>query len=374
MKRRLVWFFVFVVIGCLVLSAQPVAAGGEDATMGDVELTPVPDTQGEGGPITLELEIPFYGGCCYPLYAYEITGSLDLPQNIEIISGPEPQKYSEVQAKAGGEPEWVNIRWIVTSMVAGEYTIGATASTKNCGSASSFATITVTKGCVISIPEVYPKQPSTERETYINIEAMSPIEGIVIDDVTLYYVTSENELKSLESEEDTLYFGNNDNKKGEPISMSRAEDDSYLWSSKIPKQGSSSYVYYWVVAEDNNQNKTTSSVYILNIEDLAFADMVLTITIWLPIILTIISILVIILILRHLDKVDMKKEGLLVLGSTRISQTDANKNIDDGYQRRLNVRLYAVFGILITVGIAILLWAILSDQLSDLIYVMGGGM
>jgi hypothetical protein len=374
MKKRLVWFLVLVVIGCLVLSAQPVTAGGEDATMGDTKLTPVPNTQGEGGPITLELEIPFYGGCCYPLFAYEVAGSLELPENMEMISGPEPQKFSEVQAKAGGEPEWVTIKWVVKSMVAGEYTVGATASTQNCGSASSTTTITITKGCVISIPEIYPEQPSTERETFINIEAMSPIEGITIDDVTLYYVTSESELKSLESEEDTLYFRNNKNKKGEPIPMNRAEDDGFLWSAKVPKQGSSSYVYYWVVAEDNNQNKTTSPVYTLNVEDLAFADLVLTITIWLPIILTIISIFVIILIVRYLNKVDMKKEGLLVLGSTKISHTEPSKNTDELYQRKLNVKLYAVFGILITIGIALLIWAVVSDELSDLIYVMGGGM
>jgi hypothetical protein len=374
MKKRLVWFLVLVVIGCLVLSAQPVTAGGEDATMGDTKLTPVPNTQGEGGPITLELEIPFYGGCCYPLFAYEVAGSLELPENMEMISGPEPQKFSEVQAKAGGEPEWVTIKWVVKSMVAGEYTVGATASTQNCGSASSTTTITITKGCVISIPEIYPEQPSTERETFINIEAMSRIEGITIDDVTLYYVTSESELKSLESEEDTLYFRNNKNKKGEPIPMNRAEDDGFLWSAKVPKQGSSSYVYYWVVAEDNNQNKTTSPVYTLNVEDLAFADLVLTITIWLPIILTIISIFVIILIVRYLNKVDMKKEGLLVLGSTKISHTEPSKNTDELYQRKLNVKLYAVFGILITIGIALLIWAVVSDELSDLIYVMGGGM
>jgi hypothetical protein len=374
MKRRFVWFLVLVVIGCLILSAQPVAAGGEDATMGDVKLTPVPDTQGEGGPITLELEIPFYGGCCYPLFAYEVAGSLELPENMNIISGPEPQKLSEVQAKAGGEPEWVTIKWVVKSMVAGEYTVGATASTQNCGSASSTTTITITKGCVISIPEIYPQQPSTEKETYINIEAMSPIEGITIDEVTLYYVASENELKSLESEEDTLYFGNNKNKMGEPISMDRAEDEGYLWNAKIPQQDSSSYVYYWVVAEDNNQNRTTSPVYTLNVEDLAFADMVLTITIWLPIILTIISIFVIILIVRYLNKVDTKKEGLLVLGSTRISRTEPGTKTDELSQRKLNVRLYAVFGILITIGIALLIWAIVSDELSDLIYVMGGGM
>jgi uncharacterized membrane protein len=115
-------------------------------------------------------------------------------------------------------------------------------------------------------------------------------------------------------------------------------------------------------------------VYTLNVEDLAFADLVLTITIWLPIILTIISVFIIIIIVRYMNKVDMKREGLLVLGSTKISQSEPSTNTDELYQRKLNVRLYAVFGILFTIGIALLLWAILSDQLSDLIYVMGGGM
>ncbi|MEE9150214.1 MAG: hypothetical protein V3U20_00060, partial [Thermoplasmata archaeon] len=186
MKIKISWYLVLMVVVGFVLSAQPVTAGGEDAQMGDIKLSPTPDTQGQGGPITIVLEIPFYSGCCYPLYAYDVSASLQLPRNMEVVSGPEPEKYKKVEAKAG-KPSWVQIKWVVKSMIAGTYTIDVTVTTQNCGSATGSTIVTITEGCVISIPEVYPEQPSTEREIYVNIEALSPMEGVLIDNMTLYY-------------------------------------------------------------------------------------------------------------------------------------------------------------------------------------------
>ncbi len=372
MKIRISWCLVLIITVGFLLSAQPVSAGGEDAQMGDIKLTPTPDSQGQGGAITLELEIPFYSGCCYPLYAYDVSASLQLPRNVEIVSGPEPQKHNKVEAKAGGDSTLVYIKWEVKSMIAGTYTIDATVTTQNCGTATGSATVTVTEGCVISIPEIYPEQPITDKEIHVNLEALSPIEWINIEDVTLYYLSLEDELTAPESKNDTIYFGKSGSKVGEAISMDPVEDSTF-WAVKIPKQGSSSFLHYWVVATDNEGNKTTSPVYILKVEDMAYANLVLNLAIWSPLILTIISIIFMIVIRKHSRKVDVAQEGILVLGSTRISQSEKDKSLVEHHRRKMNLTLYAIFGIMITIGILFLLWALLNDQLYDLINAMGGG-
>jgi hypothetical protein len=351
-----------------------VAAGGEDANMGDADLTATPDTQGQGGHITIEAAIPFYGGCCYALYGYDVTAVLDVPKDVQIVSGPDPQIISKVEAKAGGVPSYARFKWIVKSMSAGTYEIGVNVDSQNCGSTSGSTSITVTEGCVLSIPEVYPEQSSTKKKTFVNVQASSPIEGVEIDSVTLYYVTSQNKLSSPKPKDDIIFYGGDGSKKGTPISMELAEDDSGQWETSIPKQNEDTYLHYWVVATDNSGNATTSPAYVLDIEDMEYADFILTLAIWLPIILAIISVAIITMLLSLSTKVDIKQRGLLILGSSRVAKAEAAKKVDEGYLRKVNLRVYAVAGISIVAGVGILLWAILGGQLSEIIYVMGGGL
>jgi hypothetical protein len=370
-NSKLSWCAIALLILTLILSSQPVSAGGEDALLGDVELIPVPASQGEGGPITIEANIPFYSGCCYPLYAYDVSAVLNLPSNVEIISGPTPAKYSKVEATAGGEPTWVKITWIVKSMVAGEYTIGVAVNTQNCGSSEGSAVISVTEGCVISIPEVYPEKPSTERDLYINVEAMSPIEGVYIEEATFYYVTKGSELSNIKAKNEILNLGKSKTQEGNPISMEPIPDKENFFSVKVPKQDSFSYLHYWIVATDNHGNKTTSPVYILKIEDMAYSNFILGLAIWTPMILLLITIIIIVLLMRHTKKVDSNAKGLLVLGTSRLSQ----KGIKTKFNvRRWNRRLYIGFGIFVTIGCAVFIWALTSDQLSEMLYIIGGGL
>jgi hypothetical protein len=370
-KSKLSMCVIALLITTLVLSSQPVSAGGEDALLGDVELTPVPASQGEGGPITIEANIPFYSGCCYPLYAYDVTATLNLPSNVEIISGPSPAKHSKIEATAGGEPTWVKITWVVKSMVAGEYTIGVTVNTQNCGSSEDSAIITVTEGCVISIPEVYPEKPSTDRDLYINVEAMSPIEGIYIEKATLYYASKGSELTNVKAKNEILNLGKSKTQEGIPILMEPITDKENFFSVKVPKQDSFSYLHYWIVATDNHGNKTTSPVYILKIEDMAYSNFILGLAIWSPIILLLFSITIIVLLVRHSNKVDSEAKGLLVLGTSRLSQKGLKTKFN---LKRWNKRLYLAFGIFVTIGCLVFIWALTSDQLGELLYVIGGGM
>ena len=46
----------------------------------------------------------------------------------------------------------------------------------------------------MTIPDVYPEIAPTNRDININVEASSPIEGVTIDDVTLFFIASDSEL------------------------------------------------------------------------------------------------------------------------------------------------------------------------------------
>ena len=81
-----------------------------------------------------------------------------------------------------------------------------------------------------------------------------------------------------------------------------------------------------------------------------------------------------IMISKHLKSVDAKEEGLLVLGSQKITQEEAKLNFKKRYQKKYNLALYAIFGVLFAIGCFLLIWAILTDQLGDLIYTVGGGL
>jgi hypothetical protein len=370
-KTKLSWCAIALLILILILSSQPVSAGGEDALLGDVELTPTPASQGEGGPISIEANIPFYSGCCYPLYAYDVTAELDIPSQMEIVSGPEPAKHSKVEATSGGEPTWVKISWVVKSMVAGEYEIDVSVSTSNCGSSEGSTSVLVTEGCVLSIPEVYPDAPSTERDLYINIQALSPMEGVHIESATFYYVSEDSELTGSKAKNEKITFGKSNSRNGEPITMVPIEDRENFFKVQVPRQNSFSYLHYWVVAEDNFGNTTTSPVYILKIEDMAYSNMILGLAIWSPMIIMIFTIIIIVLLVRLTNKVDSKAKGLLVLGTSRISQKGMKTKFNS---RQWNNRLYIAFGIFVTLGIILMIWALTSEQLNELLYVIGGGL
>jgi hypothetical protein len=78
-------------------------------------------------------------------------------------------------------------------------------------------------------------------------------------------------------------------------------------------------------------------------------------------------------LLAYTGRVDVRKKGLLILGSSKVSKAEPVLETDDHSLRRAHLVRYAISGALIVVGVAILLWAVLNNQLADLINVMGGG-
>jgi hypothetical protein len=178
---------VFMIMMFMTVPSQNALAQGDAALMGEISVSAVPESQGAGGAITIEVGIPFYGGCCYPLWAVDVQASLNVPEHVTIIEGPLPSKYDEIEAKAGGEADYYYFKWKVKSMIPGNYNVTAIVTTENCGSTEGVAGFTITEGCVMSIPEVYPELAPTNRDINLNLKALSPIEGVTIEEVTLFY-------------------------------------------------------------------------------------------------------------------------------------------------------------------------------------------
>jgi hypothetical protein len=336
--------------------------GSEDAQMGDVKVVVTPESQGLGGQVTIDIEIPFHGGCCYPLYAYDVSAILKVPETISIVSGPDPPMYKKVEGKPGGEATVVHIKWIITSMIPGTHTISFQVITKNCGEFIGTSTVTFKEGCVMSIPTIYPEFPSTGKDITIHVDAFSPMPGVTVDDVNIYYITTTKFIENTKTDGDTIsWFNGSMKKKGDIVSMNRVEGEPYSWIGVIPSQTSTCNLYYWIVAIDSQGNITTSDAYVIKIENLRYANMVVNITIFSVIIGALIgSICIFFVVGKYKTKSDMEPKGLLVIGSRRvISQSD--KNLPN---RKM---CYVVLAILVIVSAIFLIWAFLNNQFQDLI-------
>ena len=75
------------------------------------EIVVSPETNGV---MELTCKIGFIGGCCFPLTSHDVTASLDTPPGMDVVSGPEPKNYADIEAPVSGMPQvWANFRWRV---------------------------------------------------------------------------------------------------------------------------------------------------------------------------------------------------------------------------------------------------------------------
>jgi len=64
------------------------------------------------GVMNLTCKVGFIGGCCFPLTSHNITATLDAPQGITVINGPEPARYAAIEAPPSGTPQaWATFHW-----------------------------------------------------------------------------------------------------------------------------------------------------------------------------------------------------------------------------------------------------------------------
>lgn len=345
-------------IACLILlsiliTSPLVIADGGDAELHDVEVTASPSSQGIGGIIIVDAAVHFYGGCCYHLFANEVTANLSAPEGLDIIDGPTPEKYEEVDAQPGGTATVIHFKWSVQANSQGNFNLGVLVNTKNCGSVESEVEVEIVQGCVISYPDVYPKQLRIDKEIIISTTASTSLEGRSVESVSLFYVLGE-ELAKGAPENDSLFLDSGKEKSGNVIAM---EQDPYIpnqWTCRFNITSTGS-LNFWFVAEDNTGENTTSSLYTMNIIDQNAIDSVTGTIFWGLIISTVIGFILIFWIRESMTHKREKKTSVL------------NLDIGDGgEEKRGSVRDIVIIGILILL-LVILALSLVTGLITDIV-------
>lgn len=276
--RYSLFYCVIILLFVALIASPSVFADGADAELHDVEVTASPSSQGSGGVIMVDAAVYFFGGCCYHLYANDVTAILEVPEGLEIIDGPTPEKYDEVDAKPGGTATAVHFKWSVKGNTIGAYNMSVMIDTKNCGSMKNQVNVEIVEGCIISHPIIYPEEPQVGRENIIFISASTSLEGRYVEKVTLFYVIGE-EYSEGEPKNDTLYLNDGKEVKGTAIEL---EQDPYLpeqWMCKLETRNQDK-INFWFVAMDDMDENTTSSLFLKEIVDREAIDSLVGTTFW----------------------------------------------------------------------------------------------
>jgi hypothetical protein len=340
--------------------------------MEDVVLSATPNTQGLGGLVTIEAEISFFGGCCYPLFAYDIKAIISIPDNIELISGETIKEVDTVEAVEGGAPTVVNFKWDIKSIIPGDYKISVNVTTSNCGKSDAEILVKYVEGCSMSIPEVYPDIPNTDRNTFINIDVRSGLEGIHVDDVKFFYIKTSNkedyDISVIKADNDTLLLDGNI-KKGSIISPESVEYHPDSWKGMIPKQNEECMIYYWIVATDNTGKNTTSVVYSFEVFEIEQIYDFIDILTWVTIIGIVIGIIILTLFFK-ISSPNIEKNPL-ILGSSTMKDLQNNQiKVNNVLKARFHRNLILI--LLFMISILMLVWAIYSGQFEQFTELNGG--
>lgn len=312
-KHITLYCLIIAVLLFIPLMASNATAAGADAELHNVDVTTSPSSQGVGGEIIVDAAVYIYGGCCYHLYAFEVRANIATPEGITVVSGPSPDWYEEVDAQPGGVATIVHFKWILTGEATGVFNLTVTVTTKNCGSVENSAAIEIVEGCSISPPKIYPEEPNVDSDTIISVTALHPLEGRVVEGVTLFYVDG-RDVGGGTPKNSTIVMPNGNEITSVPVEM---EQDAFMaeqWTAKLETRNRGA-VYYWFVATDNYGDNTTSSLYEMEVIDQGAMDATVGGLFWGLVIAIIIGCLVIFIIQdRYLQK---KQRTIGVLDETQ---------------------------------------------------------
>jgi hypothetical protein len=375
-KFRVIWYIFLVFI--LMQTLTPYALAGEDASLDeDLAITATPPRQGSGGPIELTITATFFGGCCYALYAYDVIPLVDLPDDLVFDEEVSPKNIAKFEATAGGGAVLATFKCVIKSTEAtptGDYTIPIKVTTSNCGSSEAEITVTITEGCVISIPTIFPNKPSTDRSTILTFEAYSPIEDKTIEKVSLYYLKmDESKLKDATAKNETLSWSGN-NVVGKEVAFERVQFEDDLWQGEIPRINEETTVAYWIVAEDNNGKTTTSTVSSIIVKDLDKVYLQHNILVTGVILFTVIGFIVTAAIWKYSAKFSLIKprlKGVVLLGRGTVDMKSKVSD-DKSAVKRMNLTRNIVLLTLFIIGIALIIVALNGGQYETLREYIGG--
>jgi hypothetical protein len=343
--------YIIITLGLMAsITLCPLAMGdGADAELNQVEVSASPSSQGVGGIILLDAAVSFYGGCCYHLYANDVTAILSAPDGIDILSGPTPKRYDEVDAQPGGTATVVHFKWSVRGTQTGYYNLSVLVGTDNCGSLESTVTVDVVEGCIITSPIWYPSQPVPNRDNMIQVEASTSLEGRYVEEVTLFYIMGEIH-NSGEPVNDTLYVGDQ-SKHAMAIPMERDPFISEEWTCKLRPE-SAGHLNLWFVARDDTGENTTSSLFVREVQDQEAIDAITSTVFWMLILACIVGFIVIYLVQGFYDEKQVGKRNILCHQDIRVETGG-------------NVRKMVILGLLV-LSIILIVFAVIFGMLAEI--------
>ncbi len=373
---------VIIISFCLLLGLfTNVSAAGEDAEFNSIELTATPQVQGMGGEIVISALANFFGGCCYHLYAYDVSAELEVPAILKITSTPQGT-IKEVDAKPGGQATSERFQWRITGNIPGTYGLNVTVTTSNCGSLTDSISITITKGASISNLDIYPQRPSLDEDISVSVEVQIGREGLEIQDSTIYVLSSKNkyDVRELFAENEILYLKTEADDElqslqietlggGNAIAM---EPVSFTdkWRARLSGFAKETEVYLWFVVTTNDGANTTSSVYHLEIEDIEYTNYMVFMTTWTTFFILLVGVILIIGVwlvkLKRVEKTGTIK-GIFPLGGKYYEdpyRTDAPELHKPSKQ--LEMVRYLVIIFVIICAIVFVIWAIYLGLFTEL--------
>lgn len=344
-------FIVFTVL-FISLCSSNVTADGADAELHNVEVLASPSSQGLGGLIIIDAAAYFYGGCCYHLFANDVTANLTVPEGLDIIDGPSPEIYEEVDAQPGGAATVVHFKWTLKGISTGIYNVTATILTKNCGSVENKAHIEIVEGCIISSPLKYPSKPSVNKKNIFQVSASTSLEGRNVMEVTMFYLVGEN-VERMEAKNDTLYM-DDEEIEGKKLVLSQDPTDEEKWSCKFDLNNEGNLLF-WFVAKDNVGENTTSSVFSEQVVDKEKDNYISSLMFWSAIIIAIIGILLIFTVQDIFMKRRETRKGVMI----------PMKREDENKKDRLLKRM--VIYVLLFLSFLLIIFALINGVFSDII-------
>jgi hypothetical protein len=399
LKKRLkiISYIIFIQTLLLIQFLPSVSAAGDDATFDSIDVNVVPPVQGVGGEIKVEVSAHFFGGCCYHLYANDVTATIsepgndNVPESVQVLS-PLKQSVKQVDAAPGGKATTKTFAWIITSEVPETYDLEVKVSTSNCGTESSIVQVIIVEGASISPQELFPSKPSVNEAITFSAVVKSGSDFIEIEKTSLYIWHSEKNyhINSLKAEEEKLYkMRNNDNSnmsssinenittqfldRGETYQM-KHEEFSEIWRTQVKDFNKEEYIYYWYNVKTSDGKNTTSFVYKKRIEDLERKYQMLETVKWGTFLISTIGIILILGISwKYFDRPakGVDKVGIFILGSKFFSKPKDGKrsNISQLSIERFRFSLLIIF---IIIALTMLAFAIYFGLFQDLITETGG--
>lgn len=366
---RFLLVFVCMTMIITIIPSSASAAAGDAAKLDKVEVKSIPPQQAADAPVEVQAEFYIYGGCCYHLYTYDVRVQWQFPPEIEVLSGPTPEKYDMIDGMPGGVPVINRFSWIVKCSEEGEYELKVNITTGNSGSVEGIGKLKITKGPAISMPSLSPSKPETNQEIYTEFEVYSPTEGVNVTKVQMFYVISNNEYVNLTVNGSRYMILGEDGilrtYGATELAVRNNATEPTTYRATFPKMKTEGFVYYWIYAEDSAGFKVTSQANKEKVTDMEKARSILSyVTISFFVLLVVGTFMIVFLFLK-LEKGKVRdKAKLYRLGS--IGGTEFMDSKDKPKDEHPN-RIYMVIGVFILICLVLIVFMITTGSFTELV-------